>query len=74
MRNGENVNILVTVGLPKLCSLDENILLGVYIEKAGGCKLGILFVEALDIKLGRVAVAQLVNGFKTGHQACPPIG
>lgn len=73
MRNGENVNILVAVGLPKLCGFDENILLGVNIEKAGGCKLGIIVVETFNVKVSRIAVTELVYGFKTGHLTVPPI-
>ena len=52
---------------------DENILLGVNIEKAGGCKLGIIVVETFNVKVSRIAVTELVYGFKTGHLTVPPI-
>lgn len=73
MRNGENVNILVAVCLPKLGGLYENIFFGMDMEKTGGSELTGFFVVTNYVKVYRIAFTKLVNGFKTGHLAVPPI-
>lgn len=73
MRNGKNVNILVAVCLPKLGGLYENIFFGMDMEKTGGSELTGFFVVTNYVKVYRIAFTKLVNGFKTGHLAVPPI-
>ena len=70
--NIENVNILVAVGLPKLRSLDEDVLFRVDIQKACCGKQVFVFLKTFNVEINRIAFAKLVNCFKSCHRLTLP--